>query len=121
VLSSALSRSLEALDGFRSALAGKPVTDARWHRLASLDRLCRLMDEFPTILLIQGRTQHFWMDEEINARMTEDFIATVDAVGEIYFQSSHSPKMTDIGIVWFVAKEIVEAWQNKQTSPPGSA
>ena len=84
VLSSALSRSLEALDGFRSALAGKPVTDARWHRLASLD-------------------------------------TTVDEVGEIYYQSSHSPKMTDIGIVWFVAKEIVEAWQNKQTSPPGSA
>lgn len=68
-------------------------------------RMVDIMSEVPAILIIKARTNHSWMDEEIQSRLAE-LTPIVDYLEPAILKAGDNEDMAPISFIWFIAKEL---------------
>ncbi len=68
-------------------------------------KMVDIMSEVPAILVIKARTNHSWMQEEIEARMV-DLKPIVEYLGPAILKAGDNEDMAPISFIWFIAMEL---------------
>lgn len=68
-------------------------------------RMCEIMSEVPTIMIIKARTGHQWMNEELQERI-EELKPIIDALEASIIKAGDNEDMAPISFIWFIAKEL---------------
>ena len=84
-----------------------------------MQRMVAVMDEMAAILYVDSVGMHEWMAEERTIRLTKQFQADVELVGQIYLEASGRPEMLAIGFIFTIAQGLIDALKEMDTQEQG--
>lgn len=96
----------------KAAVAGNPQVD-RYRRLAHMRTVVDTMKEFPAIMMMTAKGDDdtaAWMLEEFQARITPEFVSSVEECKNIFSQTWSNADMAPLGLIWWVANDCIKKY-----------
>lgn len=96
----------------KAAVGGNPQVE-RYRRLAHMRTVVDTLKHFPAIMTMTAKGDvdtAAWMLEEFQARITPEFVSSVEECKNIFSQSWSNREMAPLGLIWWVANDCIQKY-----------